>query len=194
MSRISTIVLSISFIAACKTPEGQEWKPTVGVAAAVVDSYSADISALGFSGSGDVDYSLVQFELGATKVTPNETRPLKHEFAGIVFGVGDLSAGGASADLVEISGGGRYYFDKGGTVIPFLSIWSTISTLDDPLVDTPQLGLRFGGGIEYPFAGNLAATLSGDYTLPLIDAEDSTGLVSSSVDGVAIRLGLRLVM
>ena len=79
---------------------------------------------------------------------------------------------------------------------------ATASALCDPLQPTTctigeladQLGIRFGGGVEYAVSRNAAFTLSGDYLVPLIDAEDSTGLFELSTSGFAIRLGIRFVL
>ena len=186
---LASILLSLSMLHGCQAPEGQEWIPTGGFNLAVVDDYKVEVSALGYSGSGDVEYSSFQFEAGATRVTPNDVRDIKHEFAGISFGFGDLEADGATSDLVEFSGGGRFYFDDGSDVIPFLSIWSVISDIDDPLVNTPQLSIRAGGGVEWPFSPQAALSIGADLTIPIIDAEDSTGLFESNAEGLAIRIG-----
>ncbi len=190
-----SLLLVLISISACQTPEGQEWKPTFGLSTTIVDSYEAELSALGYSDSESVDYSMTEIEVGATRVTPADERPIKHEFVGFKLGSGDVTdSTGTSGDLDEISGGGLIYFDKGDPLIPFLSIWSVITDLSDAPDLSTQLGIRFGGGVEYAVSRNAAFTLSGDYLVPLIDAEDSTGLFDLSTSGFAIRLGIRFVL
>jgi hypothetical protein len=126
-------------------PEGQVWQPTFGIDRTVVDNYELEVDVSGFgSASADVDYTLTQVELGATRVDESGEAPKKIEFAGVRVGFGELEIDGTAADLIEISGGGRWYFSQSESVQPFFSFWSVLSDLDDPLSDSPQLGLRLG--------------------------------------------------
>jgi len=180
-------------LAGCGTTPGQEWKPTAGVTTVVNSSYDLGVSQLGYgSGSIPVDYSSTNIELGATLVSEGSDRPIKHQFAGIAFGSGELEDGfGGAIDGDEISGGGRYYYDEGNAVIPFISIWSVLTDADGA---TPQLGLRIGGGAEYPLNSNAALTLSGDYLIPINDAQDEffPG-VTYDISGLSFRFGVRFM-
>ena len=189
------LLLATLCLSACEAPAGQEWKPTIGLSTTIVDNYEVDISALGYIGySESFDYSMNELELGSTRVTPDNMRPIKHEFAGFKLGSGDLRDSSGSGDLDEFSGGGILYFDEGESLIPFLSIWATNSDFENPILST-QLGLRIGGGIEYPILGrNASITLGGDYLIPLIGAQDSTGIVELNGRGLAVRLGIRFVL
>ncbi len=134
---------------------------------------------------------MTNIEFGATLVSEGPKRLIKHQFSGFALGTGDLSSPSASLDIAEISAGGRYYHDKGGPAIPFLSIWSTLDTPDDPEAPS-QLGLRFGGGVEFLIGSAAALTLQGDYLVPLINGEDSLGF-QYEVSGFAIRFGIRFM-
>lgn len=190
---LATSLLLIA--AACHAPEGKEWKPTIGLTSTVDSSYDLSydltLSGLGYAGSIPVDFSMTNIEFGTTLVSEGPKRLIKHQFFGFALGTGNLSYPPFSLDIAEISAGGRYYHDEGGPAIPFLSIWSTLDTPDDPEVPS-QLGLRFGGGVEFLFGSTAALTLQGDYLVPLINGEDSLGF-QYEVSGFAIRFGIRFM-
>ena len=186
---IRPLLALVALFSACYTPEGQHWNTTLGTNTTVWDDYEAEVNAFGLVATGDIDYSLTAFEVGATRVEPQAGRDLKHEFAGLMFGIGDIDDNG-SLDLTEIGGGGRIYFDNGGELIPFLSIWSTIVSYDDLDDLDAQFGLRFGGGVEFVLTDNAALQLGLDYHLPLIPAEDTSSNAELEIQGLAARFGL----
>ena len=187
----STLLYSL---AGCTAPgPDQKWTPTAGVTTAVFSSYDFGISAIGYgSDSFPVDYSMTSLELGATLVSEGPDRPIKHQFAGITFGSGEAEDEfGVKLDIDEISGGGRYYFDEGTEVVPFISIWSVLT---DAEFISAQLALRIGGGVEFPLSSNAALTLSGDYQIPIRDAEDDDfSFVTYDLSGLSFRLGVRFM-
>ena len=190
---VRILLALVALTSACQTPEGQQWNTTLGINTTVWDDYEAEVKAFGLVGSGDIDYSLTAFEVGATRVEPQAGRDLKHEFAGLMFGIGDIDDNG-SLDLTEIGGGGRIYFDNGGELIPFLSIWSSIVSYDDLDDVDAQLGLRLGGGVEVVLTENAALQLGLDYHLPLIPAEDSGSSSELEIEGLAARIGFVLML
>lgn len=178
-------------LAGCSTTPGQEWKPTAGVTTVASSSYDLGVSAAGSSGSISVDHSVLNVELGATLVSEGPGRPIKHQFAGLAFGSGELENDLGEIDIGEVSGGGRYYLDGGNAVIPFISIWSVLTDIDGA---TPQLGLSIGGGVEYSLNSNAALTLSGDYQIPIMDAEDEfLPGVTYDIGGLSFRFGVRFM-
>jgi hypothetical protein len=186
------LLSSLCLASSCTVlPEGHSWQPTLGIDRTVADDYEleVDISGLG-SASGDVEYTATQVEFGATRIDETGDRPKKVEFAGLRIGFGELELDGVAADLLEISGWGRWYLGQSPSIQPFVSLWSVLSDLDDPLSDTPQLGLRFGGGAEVPITEALAFRGEVDYLIPLLAAEDETGLAESEGSGLAVRLGV----
>jgi hypothetical protein len=192
----STLLLStFAMTVSCQAPDGQEWKPTFGVSTTVIDNFEFEGSAFGYTESADIDYSMTQVELGATRVSEGIGRPIKHEFVGLALGSGDLSIDDVGeGDLKEFSAGGNFYFDDGKSLIPFLSVWSTIGEYADNSNASKQLNLRLGGGVEYAVSDQAALTFAGDYLLPLVDAEDDVLGVDFNTSGFAIRIGLRFVL
>jgi len=179
------IALPLITLAACYTPPGQEWRTTAGLQTTVLDSYQAEIDAPGFSlTDGDVDYSMTEVLLGATRVTPSETRPVKHEFAGIVFGTGEAD----NVDLLEISAGGYYYIDRGHSLTPYLLVFATATDPDLSGFDR-QFGFRLGGGVDFALTSQVSATLGADYLFPILDSENSSGNTELNLSGLALRLG-----
>ena len=180
------IALGLLVLCSCNTPANHTWTPTIGIQTTVFDSYTFDLSGIGYS--GDVDYSTVDIQLGATEVSEGEDRLIKHQFMGVVFGSGDLEGSGG-VGLDEISGGGRYYFDKGGAVIPFASIYTTASAIDVSGIGS-QLGIRIGGGVEYPISRNISMIAGADYLISIVDATDYYGYAVGSIGGLAARFGI----
>lgn len=196
-SPVCIVLLTSLLVSSCQTNEGQEWKPTVGLSTTIADDYEVSVSSLGYTGyTESLDYSVNEIELGATRVTPNGKRPIKHEFAGFKLGSGELSNELGADDLDELSWGGIIYNDKGEAIIPFFSIWATTSEYAD-LSISKQLGLRLGGGVEYMIEdSNASITLGADFLVPLIEAEGDVDGIPFEVDGAgfAIRLGFRIFL
>lgn len=189
-----TLALAVATSSCTSAPEGQEWKPTLGANVAIFDDYTLTVSGFGVSASGDVDYSSFQLEGGATRRTPTEEGAIKHEFAGVRIGFGDITDElGTSVDLTEISGGGSFYGDMHGRVQPYFSIWSVISDLDG--ADRAQLGLRLGAGLDMAVSDSTGLIFEVDYLLPLISGQEVVlgEIIDVEGDGLAARIGLRFV-
>lgn len=189
MKKTLPLLLASALMSACQdVPGSHTWEPTLGVDYSLIGDYDLELAALGYSLETDVDYRVIQFEAGATKVDYSGGASVKKEFAGIRFGVGEVEDDDidASVDIWELSGGGRWYFDSGDALIPYLSLWSVISGFED--VDSPQLGLRVGGGVEYPLHEVFFLRAELDYLFPLLEGEDDFG-IDVEGDGIALRVG-----
>jgi len=167
--------------------------PTVGIQRAVYDDYDFDVNSLILASNGGVDYSMTEFMLGATLVTPGEKRPVKDQFLGLTIGTGDLEAQGISSSLVETSLGSIWYFDDEGMFVPFVSLFGTLSNTSKIPDLGNQGGIRFGAGVEYPIASNVSASIGADYLLPVYDAKTSSGIAEATLEGVAIRFGMNFM-
>jgi len=188
--QLSSALLGLSLASACQSPVGQqEWSPTFGLRTAVYDDYDFDINSLILAESGGINYTMTELTLGATLVEPGAARPIKQHFLGLSIGTGDLTRDGISSSLVETSLGGTWYFDDEGLVVPFVSLFGTLSNTSKIPDLGNQGGLRLGTGIEVPIHGGLFATLGVDYLMPLYDAKTGSGVVEANLDGFAIRLG-----
>jgi hypothetical protein len=173
LSVVLTIVLASS---GCLTPEGQSWAPAAGLQVKVADS--TELSALGYTFS--TEYRSAELMVGGLRTSAGQDRRIKHEFAGFMLNLQDQPR--------EFSGGGHYYFDEGNDLIPYVSFFSTISDSGSAYA-SDQLGLRFGGGLEFLVAENVAINLGADYLLPILPFEDAFGN-QAEFSGLAIRLGL----
>jgi len=183
-------LLALVLTGACQTPEGQEWKTTLGLNTTVAEDYEAEVESFGLVATGEVDYSVTQFELGATRVEPQAGRDIKKEFAAIALGLGEIG----DADILELSGGGRFYIDNGGDIIPFLSLWTSIIDYTDFDDVSAQLGLRLGGGAELVLNETTGLHVGLDYLVPLIAAEEDLGSGEVEVEGWALRVGLTFML
>jgi len=184
------LVLTLALTGACQTPEGQEWRTTLGLNTTVHDDYDAEAESFGLVAAGEVDYALTQFELGATRVEPQAGRDIKKEFAAVALGLGEIG----DTDILELSGGGRFYIDNGGDIIPFLSLWTSIIDYTDFDDVDAQLGLRLGGGAELVLNDTTGLHVGLDYLVPLIEAEEDFGSGSLEVEGWALRVGLTFML
>lgn len=190
MKNTLPLLLAACAMSACQNvPGSHSWEPTLGVDYTLLGEYDLELAALGYTLETDVDYRVVQFEFGATKVDRSGDKPVKREFAGFRLGFGEVEDDevDASVDIWELSGGGRWYFQSDGVLIPYFSLWSVLSSFED--VDTPQLGVRVGGGLEYPLDEIFFLRAELDYLFPILEGEDDFG-IDVEGDGVALRLGI----
>jgi opacity protein-like surface antigen len=178
--------LLVSSCAALK--ENESWQASVGADVSIFDDYELEVES---TLAVDVDYSALQIELGATRIAESEGERIKQEFAGIRVGFGDIELGGVSVDLVELSGGGRLYFNQSKSVLPFFSVWSVVSSLDGD--DIPQVGVRLGGGAEFPLNETFALRFELDYLVPILGGEDSLGFEVEG-SGLAGRFGFSALL
>lgn len=153
----------------------------------VFDSIDTEISALGYGIGGETDYSSVEIGIGTAKYVDGSRESLaeliiaRSEFEGL--------------DVLEISGGGRYYFGPEDDLSPFGSIYVVNSIADylpGSLVNLgTQIGVRFGLGAEYRIGENFFLDTSFRYLIPLVAAESNTTPVfETEFDGFSVMIGL----
>lgn len=188
LKKLSIPALIALSAASCTAPAGQSWNPTLGLNRTVYTDYDGDSSGVSVD-PGEVDYDLTGIDFGATRLEAMPGRDLKHRYLGLGLGFGELE----DSDIVEVTGGARYYFDKGGKVIPFIAAWASYMDFEDLDGLDPQLGVRLGGGAEIPFNESTALVLGLDYLVPLVDAETESGPGEFEVDGLAARVGITFV-
>lgn len=189
MKQTFSLLLALCFAPACQdVPGSHTWEPTLGLDYSIASDYELKLAALGYALETDVDYKVMQFEAGATKVVHAGEKSHKEQFAGIRLGVGSVEEddSGGSADLWELSGGGRWYADAGTLFIPYFSLWSVLSGFEG--VDSPQLGLRLGGGLEYPVDQTFFLRIEADYLYPMLEGADDLG-IDVEGNGLALRVG-----
>jgi hypothetical protein len=191
-SRLYPLLLLLPAAGCTATPGNHRWAPTLAVDHTVVDDYELDVDAGVLEGTSDIDYTVTQVELGATRVEETADHPRKIDFLGVRVGFGDVEDDGIDSDLLELSAGGRWYFGQSQSIQPFFSLWSVVSDLDDEIGDDPQFGVRVGGGAELPISDTLALRGEVDYLIPVIPGEDELGLAEFEGSGLALRLGVSL--
>jgi len=174
-------------------------RPTARFGFTAAQDFEAQLSALGYSVSGESEYSSLDLAIGATYYDAGASEGDEAVEFGRKVGRVELGLSKAEfedADALEFVGGGRVFFGKHEVVSPFVSIHSVLSVLDD--VDGfelgNQLGARIGVGTEFSLNKDLFLDLGFDYTLPLIAAEsDFDTFVGSTVEtelsGWALRIG-----
>ena len=177
-----------SFLLGCNTPPGQAWVPTAGASTLVLDNYDVSFSALGYSGSVDVDASAFEVQVGATRVSDGPGTALKHEFAGVRVVNGEASG----LDVDQLAGGGLYYYDSGEQLVPYLSVWSVMTNFDISGV-TPSLSIEVGGGAEYAINDGFAFFAEAGLLIPLLEAEDQFG-GTLDIGGLGGRIGIRALL
>lgn len=186
MHRTSILVSALLLLTtACQTP-GYETRVGVRAAGVIVESYDAEVSSGTLVASGDTDYESIEGGIVLAKF----------DATGVKRSTGELLLGSASygnIDAFEIAGGGRWFISETQAARPWFSIHAVSTSFDDVggIDIGDQLGLRAGLGLEFPLGCSGAYfDVGGDYTLALIEAEDTTGLVETEVEGLALRIGL----
>jgi hypothetical protein len=195
--------LALPFVVAlthsCQSNVEHMTRPTARFAFTAAQDFEADLSALGYSVSGESEYSSLDLAIGATYY-----EPIVHEGEDASeFGrkVGRVEIGLSKSefedvDALEFVGGGRVHFGQYEVVSPFVSVHSVLSVLDD--VDGfelgNQLGARVGIGAEFNLNKDVFLDLGFDYTLPLIAAESdfdtfAGSTVETELSGWALRIG-----
>lgn len=183
-------VLPLALLAAaCQSTASEEWRTTAAANMSVADDYEASVDAGGFIADGDVDYDSIGLEFGSTLVEPQAGRDLKREFWSVGVNLSELEE---DEDLTELYAGGKFYFDKGAGLIPFLGIWGGVTDFSDADDYDPQIGARVGGGVEIPLSEDFALSAGLDYLVPIIAAED--GPVEVELEGWAVRVGLVIML
>lgn len=185
--------LAGSFLLGCNTPPGQAWVPTAGVSTLVLDNYDATIGALGYgSFEFDVEASAFEIQAGATRVADGPRNMIKHEFVGAKLVSGEVDDGFVSIDADQVAGGGLWYFDSGEQVVPYLSLWSVLSSFDIPGLSS-QLSIEIGGGAEIAINDGFAFFAEAGLLIPINDAQYSNG-DTLEIGGLGGRVGIRALL
>ena len=196
------LFLTASLISSCQDLHGgHTWEPTLSADYSVLGDYDQETDLEDPNGElpdelasqlddlylgVEFDYRVLQLEAGATKLDLSSGTPEKSEFYGFRLGFGTAKALGESLDILEFSGGGRWYFTPTLSFIPYLTAWSVITDFETG--GSPQLGIRLGGGAEFPIDRVLAFRAELDYLFPIIEASASG--IDFENSGLALRLGL----
>jgi len=186
---LASVVTTAAVLAACTTGPGERWVATARVAGVVVDEMDFDISSIGYSASGEVDYSSLDIGIGATRMrSQGEGAPEKKiDTAEITIGIAEFD----TVDAIEFGGGGRWYFAQGDSFSPYASLYAVSTVIEeiggvDPGV---QLGARLGAGVQIDLGDTMFFDAGIDYTIPIVAAESDTGNVDTEFDGFAVRIG-----
>lgn len=187
------LLLALFPTLSCAQP-GVEYKPTIRLGGIVADSVEADLDVLGYSVSGDSEYSSVEIGIGSTAYKEG-VRKSSAELVIAKSSYGDV-------DALEISGGGRIYFGSSESLSPYFGVYTVSTIFDDVDYIDPywgltsvspgvQLGVRVGLGAEYRLNDQFFVDTSLRYLVPLLAAESDTyPSVETEVSGMSLEVGL----
>ncbi|MEM6567967.1 MAG: hypothetical protein AAF957_06125 [Planctomycetota bacterium] len=199
-SVVAPIVLTAGVLVtltACNA-NGRVAKPTIRGNATVAEGFDAKISSLGYAVESEAKYESVELGIGATFFDTNadtgSERGRKLSRAELVVG----SVKVEELDVIEVSGGGRFYFGSHPNIHPFLGAYAVGSYIEELMGVEPgtQFGLRGGGGVELALTDNVFFDVALDYTLPLLAAESDpvfNTTVESELEGWALRVGIGFI-
>jgi hypothetical protein len=184
-------LLSCAF--SCAQP-GVEYKPTIRLGGVIADSVEAEVNALGYSISGDSDYSSVEVGIGTAAYEEGVLKRL----AEVVIAKSTYQ----EADALEISGGGRFFFSSSQQFSPYFGLYLVSTIFDDldyvdpflgPTSFSPgvQVGLRLGLGAEFRLNEQFFIDTSLRYLVPLEPAKSDTYPgIDTEVSGMSLEVGV----
>ncbi|MEM9380428.1 MAG: hypothetical protein AAGB93_10815, partial [Planctomycetota bacterium] len=192
---IALTTTALATLTACNAG-GRVARPTIRGDVAVADDFDVQLSSLGYAVESEASYDSFQVGVGATFFGEDseDGRAYGRKLSRAELVVGSVSV--EDFDVIEVSGGGRFYFGGHPMVQPFVGVHAVGSYIEEIAGVDPgtQVGLRGGAGVELAVTDSVFFDVAIDYTLPLLAAESDTdpffgATVESELEGWALRVG-----